>query len=75
MSAATANPAAAPSNTGSNTASNTGSASEEIIVSMDVDEVCCDGGNGALGHPQVWYSFNRNNRIVCGYCDRVFVKR
>lgn len=49
--------------------------SEQIIVSPDVDEVCCDGGSGALGHPQVWYSFDQLDHVVCGYCDRVFVKR
>lgn len=50
-------------------------APEEIIVAMDVDEVCCDGGHGALGHPRVWYNFEQLDHVVCGYCDRVFVKR
>lgn len=49
--------------------------SEEIIVAMDVDEVSCDGGSGALGHPQVWLTFGPDQRAVCGYCDREFVKR
>ena len=47
---------------------------EIIIVSDDTDEVCCDGGNGALGHPMVWYSFDGQDRVECGYCDRCFVK-
>jgi len=48
---------------------------EVIYVDQDVDEVVCDGGGGPLGHPQVWYSFDRTDRVVCGYCDREFVKK
>src|SRR5690606_19995355 len=29
---------------------------ETIIVDNDADEVCCDGGTGAMGHPAVWYT-------------------
>ena len=51
------------------------SAPEVITVDNDVDEVRCDGGGGALGHPMVWYSFDGQDRVSCGYCDRLFVKR
>jgi hypothetical protein len=37
---------------------------EIIEVDKDTDQVCCDGGNGVLGHPVV----------ECLYCDRCFVK-
>ena len=47
---------------------------EVIVVSADSDEVACDGGGGALGHPKVWYSFSGQNEVECGYCDRKFVK-
>lgn len=47
---------------------------EIITVAADVDEVVCDGGHGALGHPQVWYSFDGQNEVTCGYCGRVFTK-
>lgn len=47
---------------------------ETIEVESDVDEVCCDGGKGALGHPAVWYSFDGRSQVRCGYCDRVFLK-
>lgn len=47
---------------------------EIVAVSPDADEVVCDGGGGALGHPQVWYSFDGQDQVVCGYCDRLFVK-
>ena len=48
---------------------------ETIVVDNDSDEVSCDGGGGALGHPVVWYSFSKSDSNECGYCDRVFVKK
>lgn len=49
---------------------------EVITVENDTDEVCCDGGGGALGHPVVWYSFaDGHDMVECGYCDRMFVKK
>ena len=47
---------------------------EIVIVPADVDEVRCDGGNGALGHPAVWYSLDRDDTAECGYCGRRFVR-
>ena len=47
---------------------------EKIIVPHDSDQVMCDGGHGALGHPQVWYSFDRRTQVFCHYCGREFVK-
>lgn len=36
--------------------------------------VSCDGGEGALGHPRVWLSLDRETGFVeCGYCDKKFV--
>lgn len=49
-------------------------APEIIAVDSDADEVVCDGGGGALGHPKVWYSFDGQDIVECGYCDRQFVK-
>lgn len=49
-------------------------APEVIIVADDTDEVSCDGGGIALGHPLVWYSFDGRTQVTCGYCDREFVK-
>lgn len=48
---------------------------EVFIVDDDADEISCDGGHGALGHPLVWYSFDGRSRVECSYCDRQFVKR
>lgn len=50
-------------------------APEVIEVSADADEVSCDGGGGALGHPKVWYTFDGRDRVECGYCDRLFLKK
>lgn len=36
--------------------------------------VACDGGEGALGHPRVWLSVDRDTGYVeCGYCDKLYV--
>ncbi|WP_114966733.1 zinc-finger domain-containing protein [Alkalilacustris brevis] len=36
--------------------------------------VCCDGGEGALGHPRVWLSIPHDTGWVeCGYCDKRFI--
>jgi uncharacterized Zn-finger protein len=47
---------------------------EVIHVDPHADEVMCDGGGGALGHPKVWYGFDGQPSVECGYCDRLFVK-
>lgn len=48
---------------------------EIIIVDDSADEVMCDGGGGALGHPVVWYNLNDTGRSECMYCDRLFIKK
>ncbi|MFK7838883.1 MAG: zinc-finger domain-containing protein, partial [Bdellovibrionales bacterium] len=48
---------------------------EKIIVDDHLDGVACDGGGGALGHPKSWYSFDGQDCVQCGYCDRLFVKQ
>lgn len=47
---------------------------EVFIIDADADEVSCDGGGGALGHPKVWYSADGQDSVECGYCDRKFIK-
>jgi len=43
---------------------------------VDAWRVSCDGGEGALGHPRVWLSIDRDTGVVeCGYCDKKFVHR
>ena len=36
--------------------------------------VACDGGDGALGHPRVWYVIPDDpGWVECGYCDKRFI--
>lgn len=45
----------------------------EIVSAM---RVCCDGGEGALGHPRVWLSLPLDTGLVeCPYCDKRFIHR
>jgi uncharacterized Zn-finger protein len=36
--------------------------------------VKCDGGAGVLGHPVIYLNLGKEERIVCPYCSRFFVK-
>ena len=49
--------------------------SKIVVIDNDTNEVKCDGGGGALGHPLVWYSFDGKDVVECLYCDRTFVKK
>lgn len=43
----------------------------EIVTTW---RVCCDGGEGALGHPRVWLQIPEDTGFVeCGYCDKKFI--
>jgi len=43
----------------------------EVVQS---DRVCCDGGEGALGHPRVWLQIPPGRGWVeCPYCDKRYV--
>lgn len=48
---------------------------EIIVVEKSADGVSCDGGGGALGHPKVWYTFDGQPTVECGYCDRLFKQK
>lgn len=48
---------------------------EIIIVDPHAENVSCNGGGGALGHPKVYYTFHGQDEVVCGYCDRLFRKK
>ena len=48
---------------------------EIFHVPDDKHQVACNGGGGALGHPKVYYSFDGQDEVVCGYCDRLFTKK
>ncbi|KAJ2710873.1 hypothetical protein H4R19_003527 [Coemansia spiralis] len=49
----------------------------ELIAEEPVREVegrlaCCDGGDGALGHPRVWINLDEGKAEDCGYCGLRF---
>lgn len=46
---------------------------EIFLVPANLHQISCDGG-GVLGHPKVYYTFDGNDEVVCGYCDRLFTK-
>ena len=49
---------------------------EEIEkVSANTETICCDGGKDGLGHPAVYYTFNSENKIICGYCGKIFIRK
>ncbi len=48
---------------------------EIIKVPKMTDQVACDGGHPALGHPLTYYTFDGDqDYIECGYCDRRFIR-
>ena len=49
---------------------------EEVIkVPSDIETICCDGGQDGLGHPAVYYTFNNENKVICGYCGKIFKRK
>lgn len=42
------------------------------VFTVDTPTVACDGGGGALGHPNVYLPFRDKREIVCPYCSRIF---
>ena len=44
-------------------------------VDINIETICCDGGEDGLGHPAVYYTFNNEYKIVCGYCRKIFIKK
>jgi len=45
-------------------------ASQTIFTTQS--RVACNGGGGALGHPQVWLTLGGDGQVVCPYCSRHF---
>jgi len=60
-----------PSSIPSDTAQNT------VTVAAGTARIACDGGGGALGHPQVWLTLaggqDGSKAVNCPYCSRHFV--
>lgn len=49
----------------------TGSAN---VIVVNQSRVACNGGGGPLGHPQIFLSLGTDDKVICPYCSRVFVK-
>ena len=47
--------------------------SANVIVTNQL-RVACNGGGGALGHPQIFLTLGNDGMVTCPYCSRVFVK-
>ena len=45
-----------------------------IKVSSETETISCDGGQDGLGHPAVYYRFDNQDKIVCGYCGKIYMK-
>ena len=43
-------------------------------VTLNVETICCDGDQDGLGHPAVYYNFNKSNEVVCGYCGKIYIR-
>lgn len=50
------------------------SQNDEMIIHTEAARVSCNGGGGALGHPQIWLNIGADNRVACPYCSREFIK-
>ena len=44
----------------------------EVVITGHM-HVCCDGGNGQLGHPLEYLTLARGGEVVCNYCSRRYV--
>ncbi len=47
---------------------------ETVKVELNIETICCDGGEDSLGHPAVYYTFDESNRIICNYCGKIYIR-
>lgn len=50
------------------------SQTDDMTIHTDEARVSCNGGGGALGHPQIWLNMGSDNEVTCPYCSRHFVQ-
>lgn len=43
------------------------------VIMTKQSRVSCNGGGGALGHPQVWLTLGMDGKVTCPYCSCAFV--
>ncbi len=47
---------------------------EEEVIEVESMTVACDGGGGALGHPNVYLHLDEHDHdVVCPYCSRRYI--
>jgi len=51
-----------------------GSQPQGEVMQTTQSRVSCNGGGGALGHPQIWLNMNADGEVTCPYCSRHFVQ-
>ena len=51
-----------------------GSQPQGEVIQTTQSRVSCNGGGGALGHPQIWLNMNADGEVSCPYCSRHFVQ-
>lgn len=42
-------------------------------IYVDSPHVACDGGGGALGHPRIWFTLDKDPSVDCPYCGRRYI--
>lgn len=47
--------------------------SEPEVIKTDKKRIACDGDDGALGHPRVFLTMEKDGVIECPYCDRRYI--
>ncbi|KND03279.1 uncharacterized protein SPPG_02330 [Spizellomyces punctatus DAOM BR117] len=45
------------------------------VTFVEARRVACNGGGGALGHPQVWLNLDKDEPQACGYCGLRFQQK
>lgn len=43
------------------------------VIEVEEARIGCDGGKGALGHPLVYMTMDKDGKTECPYCGRHFV--
>jgi uncharacterized Zn-finger protein len=46
-------------------------------IEVTKEEIACDGGGGALGHPRVYLHIDHDHghKVTCPYCSRTYLLR
>lgn len=53
--------------------SNTNQMIDGESIATTNQRISCNGGGGALGHPQVWLTLGTDGVVTCPYCSRRYV--